>query len=101
MAERLRNNDVQPRRNDNFGKHVADELNNMSPDMLLYVKKLINMAIFEGQMKSLNASSSIVTQQSFPLQQPPPLPHNHHSTSQLRNYQLTPLRNFASFQPHT
>lgn len=94
VAERLRKtDDVKVGQHDSFGKHVADELNNMTPEMVPYVKKIINLAIFEGHMKTLNMSSAIVTQQVsglFPSVQPP---QNHFSILQ------PPQDNFSSAQP--
>lgn len=46
---------------DAFGKYVAQELTNMSPEMVPFVKKIINDAIFEGHMKVLNRTSRIST----------------------------------------
>lgn len=44
-----------------FGSYVAAELRNMPSEMIPFVKKIINDAIFEGHMKSLNKTSSIKT----------------------------------------
>lgn len=42
-----------------FGSYVASELKQMSEDMVPFVKKLINEAIFEGHMGSLNRFSRV------------------------------------------
>lgn len=61
VADRLKRNDATEGKHASFGKHVAEELNNMPPEIIPFVKKNINDAIFEGQMKSLNRTSSIIT----------------------------------------
>ncbi|XP_014287052.1 uncharacterized protein [Halyomorpha halys] len=62
VTENLRrNDDSKIDRNEIFGKYVADELNNMPLEMVPHVKKIINLAIFEGNMKTLNATSAIKT----------------------------------------
>ncbi|KAG8232189.1 hypothetical protein J437_LFUL011416 [Ladona fulva] len=49
-----------------FGKHIAQELQALPYEMALYCKKVINEAIFEAQMGTLNRSSRIVTDMSEP-----------------------------------
>lgn len=72
VADRLKKtNEKKEGKHDSFGKHVADELTNIPPEMVPYVKKIINMAIFEGYMKTLTSTSSIVTK--CETQQPPML----------------------------
>lgn len=44
-----------------FGQHVSVELEELSPEMAIYCKKLINEAIFQAQIKKLNETSRIVT----------------------------------------
>lgn len=67
VADRLAKNDAtKEEMHTSFGKRVAEELNNMTPEIIPFVKKIINDAIFEGQMKSLNITFAIITQ---PVQQ--------------------------------
>ncbi|KAG8229776.1 hypothetical protein J437_LFUL005857 [Ladona fulva] len=47
-----------------YGKHIALELENLPNEMALYCKKVINEAIFEAQMGTLNRSSRVVTDMS-------------------------------------
>lgn len=89
VAQRLQKEDVKPGQHDNFGKHIADELNNMSPEMLPHVKKIINMAIYEGQMKTLNSMSSIVTPQSGNYHVQPPSSSNPNFIYQPPNYHVS------------
>lgn len=42
-----------------FGNHITQELSNMPPEMVPFVQKIINDAIFEGHMKTLNRTSRI------------------------------------------
>lgn len=83
VVERLKKtDDVKVGQHDSFGKHVADELNSMAPEMVPYVKKLINLAIFEGHMRTLNVSSSIVTQQSQSVHHFSMPPQDNYSSAQ-------------------
>lgn len=49
-----------------FGAYVCEELRKLNLEMIPFVKKLINEAIFEGQMESLNRTSRIVTEPIAP-----------------------------------
>jgi hypothetical protein len=52
-----------------FGKHIAEELSAQPEEMLKYCKKIINDAIFEAQMGTLNRTSRIVTDAVHPPHQ--------------------------------
>jgi hypothetical protein len=52
-----------------FGKHIAKELLALPEEMLKYWKKIINNAIFEAQIGTLNRTSQIVTDAVYPPRQ--------------------------------
>lgn len=45
-----------------FGQHVGQELEELSPEMAIYCKKVINEALFQAQIGKLNDTSKIETQ---------------------------------------
>lgn len=51
----------EPSRYEAFGRHIAQELANMSSEMVPFVQKVINEAIFNGQIKALNNTSRVLT----------------------------------------
>lgn len=67
VAEMLKKtDDILVGKHDLFGKHVADELNNMLPEIVAYVKKIINLAVLERHFENFECifiNRSIVTQQ--------------------------------------
>lgn len=61
ISEQLGESDDKTEQHNNFAKHLATELNGVPAEMIHFVKRIINLAIFEGYMKNLNADSSIIT----------------------------------------
>ena len=63
-----------------YAKYIAQELETLPKEMAMYCQRVINEAIFEAQMGSLNRTSRVVTEPlySIPPQQvtdQPPTSH--------------------------
>lgn len=51
-----------------YGKHVAEELQELPTKMAIYCKRMINEAIFQAQLGNLTENSKIITMDNSVLQ---------------------------------
>jgi len=65
-----------------YAKYIAQELETLPKEMTMYCQRVINEAIFEAQMCSLNRTSRVMTEllYSIPPQQFTDQPTSHFST---------------------
>jgi hypothetical protein len=65
-----------------YTKYIAHELETLPKEMTMYYQRVINEAIFEAQMVSLNRTSRLITEPlySIPPQQLTDQPTSHSST---------------------
>lgn len=66
-----------------YAKYIAQELETLPKDMAMYCQRVINEAIFEAQMGSLNRTSRVITEPlySIPPQQLTDQPTTSHFSS--------------------
>ena len=46
-----------------YGKHIAQELEELSPNMAIYCKKIINEAIYQAELRNLTSESRVVNEE--------------------------------------
>ena len=87
-----------------YAKYIAQELETLPKDMAMYCQRVINEAIFEAQMGSLNRTSRVITEPlySIPPQQLTDQPTTSHfsSVDEAREISNTaiPCQNFETLQ---
>lgn len=85
----------QPDRHDIFGQNIAFKLRNMTNEQRIYTEKLINEAIFEGELENLNRHCYIVNPGSSAINlQPAP-------DTAARNYAVNSEPDTMNLQPST
>lgn len=61
VAQKLQTPMEKPKEFDNFGRHIAEQLRNVSKDQAIILTKIINDAIFEAQCGTLTKNSHIAS----------------------------------------
>lgn len=81
-----------------YGKHVAQELESLPNEMAMFCRRVINEAIFEAQMGTLNRTSRVVTDPHYPQSTSTPHEYMYAETSRISNPNNSVGQLSANFQ---